>query len=59
MSRPCTVSLHGEITASPERFAAELVPIGVMHVGDGEPDLALANCPRCSSTLAREVKPCS
>ncbi len=50
--RPCSISLHGEITASPERFAAELAN----HREWLGADLVIAEC-HCGSTLGLAFEP--
>lgn len=54
---PCYAD-HSRFKRSTAEWQANTVPVGRMVVGDGGPDLLLANCRHgCQSTLGREVPP--
>ncbi len=52
----CTRETHERIKRTTADWQAETTPVGIQRFDDGGPSYALANCPRCSSTLARELK---
>jgi hypothetical protein len=51
---PC-VALHERIKRSTAEFHAHTTPLAIQQFDDGGPALELRNCPRCLSTLAREI----
>lgn len=56
MSHPC-YARHPRFKRSTAEWESNTTPVGRMVVGDGGPDLLLANCVHgCGSTLGREVE---
>lgn len=51
--RCCAASAHDAIKAGPlDAFLAATVYLGIQDFGTDVPRLALANCPRCFTTLS-------
>lgn len=51
----CTRTDHDRIRRDSAAWLADTTPLGVQRFDDEGPDLLLANCRQCRSTLAREM----